>query len=201
MLGNYKLPLFDVSQIQALAEGLQSAGVDVDVTWKKRNKALSDPADGANGVEFRLGDDWILRQNGPNGSVRLDKVPAQKQATFLRCLKEHEVYSTPKWGLGIGLFVVYWLILLLVMSAYPGWPATFLLIGGIATSVSLGILGLSTSTHVPAPVWWFFMIIGGLGYFATAIYSILAIGMIKTILVNNHYQNVTTIPGRQAASQ
>lgn len=196
MIGQFKLAQFDPARIQTLVEGLHAAGINVELVWKKRNKPVSGPEDGATRADLTANGKWVLRQSGRNGVVRLNKLPAEQRDAFCRCLKENAFYSAPNWGLGITLLVVYWLLLLLVALPQSAGLAGVLLTGGIITTISLGILA---TTRTPA-LHTIGLVILGVGAFVTALYSLLVLGMIKAIHTNYHYQDVMTATSEAPAT-
>lgn len=203
MNGQYKVAGFDVAAIRTLVGSLQEAGLPVAVVWRKNNKDVDQPED-ANSVRLDIGETWVLRQLQRRGTVRPDHMSAEQSRVFLRCLKAHGFYSEPNWGLGTGMLVLYWLILLLVVitqSPMMPWIAPVLICGGVAVTVLLWVLYHSTLRPLNRAFWWAVMIAGGLGYLVTTLYSLLALPMASAIMVNSLYHRIRNVDAGPAGDR
>jgi len=201
MNGQFKIDAFDPAKVESLVQALETEGIECELVWKKGNRTVAGPDDGANHAQIKSNDQRIFSQMRTKGFAAPDKVDPSHREAFLRCLKTHGFYSEPQWALGVSLLAVYWVVLLLVLASveYPVLEP-ILFVGGLMVSALLWVLYRKSVGHVNKIVFWVALILGGLGYLVTTLYSMLALPLMQTIMVNSLYQRVQNVPSGSAAS-
>ncbi|MBN1180935.1 MAG: hypothetical protein JXB49_01520 [Bacteroidales bacterium] len=191
MIGAFKYNGIDKEKLKSLVEKLRSAGLNAENVWKIGRREVEESHGGINFAEIRLDNQWIVRQNIKNGSVKFDHLPENEKLVLLRELKALDFYTTPNWGLGFGLFVLYTIIISLV-GYYKADGALFV---PVLVCMGLTILGtfmfylrandyIGNGLHVFS---WIFLMAG---FIATTPSCLLTLPMLVAINRYRLYTNV-----------
>lgn len=194
MYDQFKVYRFDGATLQVLIEDLRSAGWDITTKWKKGNKKQEEYNEKVNFLQLEINGKWFFREVGNKGFVRLNKLDKDQEVLFLGLLKKHGLYSEPRWGLGIALYVVYALLIFYVSSQRGDWLGTAFFILALCLTSFLVIAYLRSKGKIPEGVYKVSMVFGGIGYVLTAISSLLCLPLTINIFRNALYHKISKAP-------
>lgn len=192
MNGKFKAKGFDKEEINRFAHELKTAGIPLEVVWRKGTKQVEEDHPKVNFCALQVNGKWFFQRSAKGGTVKLKDLPEQQQLILLNHLKKYGYYSKPMWLMGLVLLGIYVLIEYLVVVANisdPFWRKTLLLCVWFVLQF-MGIFWLYANGKVKKSIFIFSAILGGIGYLATAIGSLLAIPLTNCFMKYYLYEQV-----------
>ncbi|KIO77809.1 hypothetical protein TH53_07805 [Pedobacter lusitanus] len=185
MNGQFKHDNFSSAQLQRFTDDLIQAGLPLNAEWKKGTKTLEESTADADTLTLEINGKWFFRQVKNKGYVRLKYLDEQEKNNLLNLIHQHGFYSEPDWALGIGLVILYVFIeLAFALTHDQSWVKIILLPCCIFVILFLWIAYLHSVEKAGESLYKVSIVFGVIGYFFTAIASLLALPLFINIGIN-----------------
>ena len=183
MNGQFKAKDFDKEQLKKFAADLKTNGLSFTMIWKKRNKVVEESNTKTNLCSLEIEGKWFFRQIGNKGIVRLKYLDDKQKKILLNVLGKYKMYTEPKWELGLGLLILYFLLEYYVSTnSEVSWLMPVIMSCSFIVVLFLGIAYLRAEEKIDEKLYNISLIFGIPAYLFTAIGSLLALPLYTSIL-------------------
>lgn len=195
MIGSFKTNGIDKEKLKYLVEKLKNAGINAENVWKLGKREVEESHPSINFAEIHINNQWVMRQNIKAGSVKFDHLPENEKNKLLQEIKSIGFITKPNWGLGIGLYIMYLILITIIafMKVEDNLLIPILVCSGL-TSIGMFMFYLRAKDvfgdgiHVLS---WIFLM---LGFIATTPSCLLTIPLLAAITRFRLHDRITNLP-------
>lgn len=197
MNGQFKRPSFNRQELKEFGAEVIQNGVPATIRWTRGLKETDEDVDIEKACIFSLSKDEkiFFRQSKLSGSINFANLDDTESETVLTLMKKHHFYTRPNWDMNIFLVVVYAIVIGLIAYARDeAWLQILLVSGCFFVLLFLIVAYLYAMGKVNSLTYIICGVFGAIGYICTAIWSLLALPLFRSIFQHVLYKKIKELP-------